>query len=579
MQPPGPRAPASSSVTLSVASTQPSGSSASRSCQSFASAIRAERTLKAMAKVEKKRALSEDRLRDFLREMLLIRRFEEKVEERFRAGDLAGFLHVAIGQEAAEVGVCAAMEDGDVFGSTHRAHGHTLARGTHPNALMAELYGKMEGCSHGYGGSMHLYDVERGNLGANAVVGGGIPSLVGAGLAFKLRDEPRVAVAFFGDGATNTGTFHESLNLAQLWNTRTLFVCENNEWAESTPGWQHSPVWNDMSKRALAYDMHSIKVDGQDVEKVYEKASEALDYVRSGAGPVFLDVETYRMHGHYIGDAQPYRSKEDRDEAAERDPIVRLREKLEVSDRGLAGARGRGGGDRRGRRRVREERHRPAARRRAEEHLRLTPWPRCTYREAVNDALAHRDARRRGRLPDGRGHRRDGRLDGRHPGPLRGVRRRARAEHADLRDGDRRRRDRCGDAGDAARRRDHVRGLPHALARADREPGGEAPLHVGRAAEGAADDPHPGRCRLVAGRPARAAARSVARTRPGPQGRLPLDAGRRARPSLVGDLRRQPGDLLRAPPALPGQGRGARDARAGPARQGAGDPRGHATSP
>ncbi len=223
-----------------------------------------------MAKVEKRRALSEERLRDFLREMLLIRRFEEKVEERFRAGELPGFLHVAIGQEAAEVGVCAAMEDGDVFGSTHRAHGHTLARGTHPNALMAELYGKMEGCSHGYGGSMHLYDVERGNLGANAVVGGGLPALVGAGLAFKLRDEPRVAVAFFGDGATNTGTFHESLNLAQLWKTKTLFVCENNEWAESTPGWQHSPVWNDMSKRALAYDMHSIKVDGQDVEKVYE---------------------------------------------------------------------------------------------------------------------------------------------------------------------------------------------------------------------------------------------------------------------------------------------------------------------
>ena len=189
--------------------------------------------------------------------MLLIRRFEEKVEERFRAGELPGFLHVAIGQEAAEVGVCAAMEDGDVFASTHRAHGHTLARGTHPNALMAELYGKLEGCSHGYGGSMHLYDLERGNLGANAVVGGGLPAIVGAGLAFKLRDEPRVAVAFFGDGATNTGTFHESLNLAQLWKTKTLFVCENNEWAESTPGWQHSPVWDDMSKRALAYDMRA----------------------------------------------------------------------------------------------------------------------------------------------------------------------------------------------------------------------------------------------------------------------------------------------------------------------------------
>jgi acetoin:2,6-dichlorophenolindophenol oxidoreductase subunit alpha len=283
-----------------------------------------------VAKVEKRRALSGERLRSFLREMLLIRRFEEKVEERFRAGDLPGFLHVAIGQEAVAVGVCNAMEDGDVFASTHRAHGHTLARGTHPNAVMAELYGKLEGCSHGYGGSMHLYDVERGNLGANAVVAGGLPAIVGAGLAFKLRDEPRVAVAFFGDGATNTGTFHEALNLAQLWQARCIFVCENNEWAESTPGWQHSPVHDDMSKRALAYDMHSIKVDGQDVEEVYEHAREALEHARSGEGPVFLDVDTARMHGHYVGDPQVYRSKEDRDEAAERDPIVRLRERLEL---------------------------------------------------------------------------------------------------------------------------------------------------------------------------------------------------------------------------------------------------------
>jgi acetoin:2,6-dichlorophenolindophenol oxidoreductase subunit alpha len=285
-----------------------------------------------VAKVEKRRALSEERLRDFLREMLLIRRFEEKVEERFRAGELPGFLHVAIGQEAVAVGVCQAMEDGDVFASTHRAHGHTLARGTHPNAVMAELYGKLEGCSHGYGGSMHLYDIERGNLGANAVVGGGLPSVVGAGLAFKLRGEHRVAVAFFGDGATNTGAFHESLNLAQLWQTNTLFVCENNEWAESTPGWQHSPVWNDMSKRALAYDMPAVKVDGQDVEEVYETAREALDRIRSGDGPIFLDIETYRMEGHYIGDAQVYRTKEDRAEAAAQDPVQRLRERLSVPD-------------------------------------------------------------------------------------------------------------------------------------------------------------------------------------------------------------------------------------------------------
>src|SRR2546423_11452317 len=179
---------------------------------------------------------------------------------------------------------------------------------------------------------MLLYDIERGNFGANAVIGGGLPHVTGAGLAFKLRNEPRVAVAFFGDGATNIGTFHESLNLAQVWKARTVFVCENNEWAESTPGWQHSPVYDDMSKRALAYDMRSIKVDGQDVEEVYERAREALDHARSGEGPVFLDVETFRMHGHFIGDPQVYRTKEDREEAAQNDPITRLRERLGLGD-------------------------------------------------------------------------------------------------------------------------------------------------------------------------------------------------------------------------------------------------------
>jgi pyruvate dehydrogenase E1 component alpha subunit len=197
---------------------------------------------------------------------------------------------------------------------------------------MAELYGKMEGCSHGYGGSMHLYDVERGNLGANAVIGGGLPAIVGAALAFKTRSEPRVAIAFFGDGSTNIGTFHESLNLAQLWQVPALFVCENNHWAESTPGSQHSPVWDDMSKRALAYDMKAVKVNGQDVEEVYEKTKAALDYVRSGKGPIFLDVDCRRMHGHYIGDPQVYRTKEDIADAAEHDPIELLRADLGLSD-------------------------------------------------------------------------------------------------------------------------------------------------------------------------------------------------------------------------------------------------------
>ncbi len=272
--------------------------------------------------------LSEERLREFFREMLLIRRFEEKVEERFRAGELPGFLHVAIGQEAVAVGVCGALEDGDVVASTHRAHGHTLAKGTHPNEVMAELYGKLEGSSHGYGGSMHLYDVERGNLGANAVVGGGLPAIVGAALAFKLRGEPRVAVAFFGDGATNIGTFHEALNLAQLWTVPAVFVCENNRWAESTPARQQLPI-TDLTKRAVAYGMEAMKADGQDVEEVYRVASRAVKRARDGKGPVFLLCETHRLVGHYVGDPQIYRPKDEIKELrAKQDPLDRAREKL-----------------------------------------------------------------------------------------------------------------------------------------------------------------------------------------------------------------------------------------------------------
>jgi acetoin:2,6-dichlorophenolindophenol oxidoreductase subunit alpha len=285
-----------------------------------------------MAKVERKGAVSPELLREFFREMLLIRRFEEKVEERFRAGELPGFLHTAIGQEAVAVGVCRALEEGDVIASTHRAHGHTLAKGTHPNELMAELYGKLEGCSHGYGGSMHLYDIERGNLGANAVVGGGLPAIVGAALAFKFRDEPRVAVAFFGDGATNIGTFHESLNLAQLWQVPAVFVLENNHWAESTPASQHAPI-TDFSKRAVSYGMESMTVDGQHVQQVYETATKAVEHARSGRGPVLLVANTYRLTGHYIGDPQVYRPKDELKGLREtQDPLDKVRVELDLSD-------------------------------------------------------------------------------------------------------------------------------------------------------------------------------------------------------------------------------------------------------
>ena len=285
-----------------------------------------------MTNVEQPTRLSYETLLGFLRDMLLIRRFEEKVEERFRAGDLAGFLHVALGQEAVAVAVCDVLARDDVIASTHRAHHHSLAKGMTPNALMAELYGKAEGCSGGYGGSMHLYDIENGNLGANAVVGGGLPGIVGAALSFKMRRQPRVAVAFFGDGATNTGAFHESLNLAQLWQVPAVFVCEDNGYAESTPAHQQLPI-DDLSDRAQAYGMTAMVVDGQDVEAVHGVATDAVAHARGGGGPVFVLAKTYRLTGHYVGDPQVYRPKDElRELRATQDPIPRLRETLGVDE-------------------------------------------------------------------------------------------------------------------------------------------------------------------------------------------------------------------------------------------------------
>jgi pyruvate dehydrogenase E1 component alpha subunit len=292
-----------------------------------------------MATVEERaesggRRVSREVMRAFFREMLLIRRFEEKVEERFRAGELPGFLHVAIGQEAVATGVCAALGRKDVIASTHRAHGHAIAKGTPVQKIMAELYGKLEGCSQGYGGSMHLYDVEMGNLGANAVVAGGIPAVVGSALAFQMRGEQRVAVAFFGDGATNTGTFHESMNLAQLWKVPAIFVLENNGWAESTPATQHLPLpVDELAKRALAYGMKTIEADGQDVEAVYLAALGAREHALSGRGPVLLHLRTYRLTGHYVGDPQVYRDKAElKRERETKDPIRLLGARLELSN-------------------------------------------------------------------------------------------------------------------------------------------------------------------------------------------------------------------------------------------------------
>ncbi len=277
-------------------------------------------------------SLQTDELGRFLQQMLMIRHFEQQVEERYRDGEIPGFVHVAIGQEAVAVGACAALEPGDVITSTHRSHAHTLARGTPARAVMAELYGKLEGCSRGRGGSMHLYDVERGNLGSSAVVGGALGIATGAALAFSMRSEPRVALSFFGDGATSSGLFHESMNMAQLWKLPVVFLCENNRWAESTPLTQHSPI-ADLTQRALAFGMTSLSVDGQDVEAVYRTTAEALAHARSGMGPVFLLAETYRLAPHNVGDQQEYRDKAEYELTREtEDPIAKLRERLALSD-------------------------------------------------------------------------------------------------------------------------------------------------------------------------------------------------------------------------------------------------------
>ncbi len=285
-----------------------------------------------MAKVEERTTLPREQLLHFLHEMLVIRHFEQQVEEQYMAGEIPGFVHVAIGQEAVAVGACQALQPGDVMTSTHRSHAHTLAKGTPPREVMAEMYGKREGCSKGFGGSMHMYDVERGNIGSNAVVGGGLGIAAGAAFAFKQRGEPRIALAFLGDGATSIGIFYESLNLAQLWKVPAVFLCENNRWAESAPFWQVVPI-DDLTDRAVAFGMRSMSVDGQDVEAVYHAMEEAAEHARSGNGPVFLLAETYRLAPHNVGDQQKYRDKEEFEQSkATQDPIVKLRERLDLSD-------------------------------------------------------------------------------------------------------------------------------------------------------------------------------------------------------------------------------------------------------
>jgi len=262
--------------------------------------------------------------------MLTIRRFEEQAIALFERGHIRGNVHPCIGQEAVSVGVCANLRRDDYMTSTHRGHGNCLAKGADPRLMMAELLGRKTGYCKGKGGSMHIADFDGGNLGANGIVGGGFPIATGAGIGIQNRGTDQVAVCFFGDGAANQGTFHESLNLAALWKLPVLYVCENNQYALSTP-LRESAGLPELSERARGYGIPGIRVDGNDVLAVYVAAGEAVRRARAGEGPTLLDCLTYRFFGHFTGDPGKgitYRSKDEMEEWLARCPIARLRRQL-----------------------------------------------------------------------------------------------------------------------------------------------------------------------------------------------------------------------------------------------------------
>jgi pyruvate dehydrogenase E1 component alpha subunit len=256
-------------------------------------------------------------------DMVKIRRFEEKAIEFFTQGLIRGSMHLYIGEEAVAVGVCHALRQDDYIVSTHRGHGHCLAKGTDINRTMAELLGKATGCCKGKGGSMHIADLDTGNLGANGIVAAGIPIAVGAALSSQYRGTDQVAVAFFGDGATNQGVFHEAMNLAAIWRLPVLFVCENNLYGITVPAKEAVAV-TDIADRAKAYNIPGVIVDGNDVRAVYQAACQAVARARAGAGPTLLECKTYRHEGHYKGDPCVYRSDEELRQWKERDPIQHL---------------------------------------------------------------------------------------------------------------------------------------------------------------------------------------------------------------------------------------------------------------
>ena len=265
--------------------------------------------------------------------MLTIRRFEERLAELTFTGELPGSVHPYIGEEAVAVGICATLRPDDRITSTHRGHGHLIAKGGDIRLMMAELFGRKNGYCKGKGGSMHIANFSIGILGACGIVGGGLPIATGSGLASKLQGTDQVSVCFFGDGAANEGTFHESVNLASIWKLPVIYVCENNKYAITTAASYHLSV-EDVSDRAAAYAIPGVTVDGQDVIAVYEAATEAVERARKGAGPSLVECKTYRYLGHFIGEEylfgdKTYRTNEEVEEwKHNKDPIANFEAKL-----------------------------------------------------------------------------------------------------------------------------------------------------------------------------------------------------------------------------------------------------------
>ncbi|RJS79844.1 pyruvate dehydrogenase (acetyl-transferring) E1 component subunit alpha [Candidatus Bathyarchaeota archaeon] len=271
--------------------------------------------------------LPKEKLVEMYRKMFEIRSFEEKVFELYAQNMVPGTIHLYAGEEAVAVGVCSNLRKNDYITSTHRGHGHCIAKGADPKKIMAEILGKKTGYCKGKGGSMHIADFSVGMLGATAVVGAGIPIAVGAGLSIKLRGTDQVVACFFGEGASNQGTFHEGINLAAIWKLPVLFICENNLYAMGTRQSRVMLIKN-IADRAAAYGIPGVVVDGNDVLAVYEAAGKAVERARKGEGPTLIECKTYRHKGHSRIDPAKYRPREEVEEWLRKDPIKRFKEKL-----------------------------------------------------------------------------------------------------------------------------------------------------------------------------------------------------------------------------------------------------------